>query len=79
MGKSWSKENHQVGDTNIEITEHLEENSNSHNSHEIKLWIIISLLCIQLLVTIYKLLKRKWKRQGFEQAKQLSTLNIQTA
>ena len=79
MENSWSKKKHQAGDTNIEITEHLEQNSDSHNSHEIKLWIIISLLSMQLLLTIHKILKRKWKRQGFEQAKQLSTLNIQTA
>ena len=77
MGKTFSKDNHQSGETNIEITEHLEQNTDSHSAHEIKLWIIIFLLIVQMLLTAYKILKRKWKRQGFEHAKQLSTLNVQ--
>ena len=79
MGKTFSKDNHQSGETNIEISEHLEQNTDSHSAHEIKLWVIIFLLIVQMLLTAYKILKRKWKRQGFDQAKQLSTLNIQTA
>ena len=73
MGKTFPKDNHQSGETNIEISEHLEQNTDSHSAHEIKLWVIILLLTAQLLLTLYKILKRKWKRQGFNQAKQLAT------
>ena len=76
MGKTWSKSSHQSGETNVEINEHIEQNTLAHDAHEVKLWIIIILLIIQLTFTIHKNLKRKWKRQGFDQAKQLSTINI---
>ena len=65
MGKSWSKENHQAGDTNILINEQLEQNSVAHDAHEVKLWLIITLLTVQLSLTIYNILKKKWKRQEF--------------
>ena len=79
MGKTFSKDNHQAGETNIEISEHIEQNAMAHDAQEIKLWIIITLLTIQLALTIHKVLKRKWKRQGFDQTKQLSTLNLHPA
>ena len=77
MGKTQSKSSEQKGDTNIEISEHIEQNTLFHDAHETKLWIIIVLISIQLAITIHSILKRKWKRQGFEKARTLSTQNIQ--
>lgn len=77
MGKTISKNSQQEGNTNIEINEHIEQNNNAHDAHELKLWLIIALLCIQLAIKAHSILRRKWKRQGFEKARALSVQNIQ--
>ena len=37
MGKTQSKTSQQKGDTNIEISEHIEQNTLFHDAHELKL------------------------------------------
>ena len=76
MGKSNSKSNHQSGDTNINIADHFEQNGVSHDAHELKLWIIIILLLIQLACSLFKALKTHWQREGFQNARELSTVTI---
>lgn len=78
MGKSNSKDEnvHQAGDTNVNIIQHLEQNQNRHDEHEIKLWIILAIVIIQLILVLRKTLKKKWRRQGFEKGKAISTANI---
>lgn len=79
MGKPYSKDQHQSGGTNVEITEHFEQISSLHDAHELKLWAIIILLLAHITLTIYKILKKKWKREGFQKANTLSMANINTA
>lgn len=76
MGKHHSKTQHQEGNTNINIVEHLENNSEQHSEHEIKLWLILVLNVVQVLYIGYQALKRKWRRQGFNRAITVSRDNI---
>lgn len=75
MGKSQSK--HQDGTTNINIEEHLTANNLFHEEHELKLWFILAVNAIQLLWILRKVLKKKWRRQGFDRARALSRDNLE--
>lgn len=75
MGKSNSK-TEQSGDNNINIIEHLEQNENSHENHELKLWIILVVVILQLILVLRKILEKRWKRKGYEMGRAASKANI---
>lgn len=75
MGKPNSKVD-QKGENNINIVEHLEQNENYHDSHEIKLWLILAIVLIQLILVLRKTLKKRWQRKGYAMGKAASIANI---
>lgn len=77
MGKPNSKTSSQEGTTNININEHLENNSLYHESHDIKLWIILVVNILQILWILRKIMKKKWRREGFNRARVLSRENLE--
>ena len=72
MGKTQSKHTSQEGDTNINIVENLENNQVQHENHEIKLWLILAINVVQIIFLVFKTLKRRWRREGFERARAAS-------
>lgn len=76
MGKPQSKSVTQDGTTNVNINEHIENNELLHQSHEIKLYIIIVINLFQLVLVLRNTLRKKWRRQGFERAQAASMDNL---
>ena len=54
MGKTQSRNVGSSGDAQVNIVNSLEDHSAAHESHEIKLWIILVAVMIQLLLLLYK-------------------------
>lgn len=72
MDKPQSKETSQDGITNININEELENNTYHHQAHELKLWFILAINILQLMWMLRKMLKKKWRREGFDRARSIS-------
>lgn len=77
MGKPNSKTT-QEGVNNININEHLDNNQQLHEAHEVKLYLSLALNVLQVLWIIHKQLKKKWRRQGFSRAVAVSRENLET-
>ena len=74
MGNEQSSENNNVGDTQINILNKLENHSSKHDDHEIKLYIILIIVILQLSLTVYRIYKKFSKNQALKAAKTITKL-----
>lgn len=76
MGKPNSKQVQNSGDPQVNILNKLDIHDSLHESHEIKLLLILLVVCVQLVITIYQLFKRHSRAQTLKLAKSIA--NLQT-
>ena len=74
MGKSASKNIQSSGDTNVQIINSLENHSQFHEDHDIKLWIILALVVFLVLTKVYQILRDHNKKQTLKLARSVATL-----
>lgn len=74
MGKPQSK-TAVSGDSNVNIINQLEQHSEFHDDHNLKLWIIIVFNIAQVLFAIYKWNNKRVKRKAFKKGC-MSTNNL---
>lgn len=63
------------GDKDTVIINNQEVHSEHHEQHELKLWLILSLVSIQVMYLGYKLLQKRIKRKTLKTAKSFPQLN----
>ena len=76
MGKTQSRSATNSGDAQISIVNALEDHSVAHESHELKLWIILVAVMIQLLLLLYKQQQRAAKRRAMKAAVSVAKLDV---
>lgn len=74
MGKNGSKPKITTSGTDVEINNILEQHQDLHESHELKLWLILVLVAIQVTVLCYKELKRLSRQNAIKAAKSVGRL-----
>ena len=74
MGNEQSTENNN-GDAQINIVNTLNSHSEKHYNHELKLYLILFVVTLQLILTLYKIYKNFYRRQALKAAKTVSALN----
>lgn len=74
MGKTQSKKVQVSGDPQVQILNQLDIHEELHNQHDLKLDIILVIVCIQLLITLYKLHKEHNRKQALKAAKTVADL-----
>ena len=71
MGKSYSRQQDNNGDAQVNVYNALEAHSEDHEGHDIKLWIILVLLAILL----HREYARRLKKRAIVSAKSMARLN----
>lgn len=74
MGKTYSRNNENNGDPQVNIVNTLEGHSEAHNGHEAKLWIIIVLVGILLAIILNREYTRRVKKRAIVTAKSIARL-----
>ena len=54
MGKSYSRSIENKGDAQVSVINTLENHSEAHDGHEVKLWTILALVIILLAFTVHR-------------------------
>lgn len=75
MGKSNSKSVSNTGDPQVVVLNQLEAHAEMHDSHDIKLTIILVIVSVQLVAQAYILWRKHSRRQALRAAK--SVLELQ--
>lgn len=63
-----------AGDKDVTIIANQELHTIYHDEHEIKLWLILIIVLIQLLLVFYKLLQRRERRRAFKSRRNLDNI-----
>lgn len=75
MGKTQSRTAQNTGDANVNIINHLEGHSEAHDSHEIKLWIILIIVLFLALKKVHETHVQCRKRNALSLARSVAALN----
>ena len=75
MGKQNSKPATISGDPQVAIINQLEQHSEAHTDHDVKLTIILALVGLLLVVKVYQCYKKHVARQALIAAKSVAVLN----
>lgn len=74
--KKSSPKTEQSGDSDVNIINTQDFHTELHLDHELKLWVIIFLISLQLAVTVYKVIaKRERKKAARMMARSIAHLN----
>ena len=76
MGKTQSRNVGSSGDAQVNIVNSLEDHSAAHESHELKLWIILVVVIAQLLILLYKQNQRAAKKRALKAAVSVAKLDV---
>lgn len=75
MGLLSSKKVANNGDHQTQVINHLESHTEILDQTELKLWLIIIVVCAQLLLLVYKMHKKQSHRQALKAAKSVAAVN----
>lgn len=75
MGLFSSKKVANNGDHQTQVINHLESHTEILDQTEIKLWLILIVVCAQLLLLVYKMHKKQSRRQALKAAKSVAAVN----
>ena len=75
MGKTQSKAISQSGDPQVTVIQNQEVHTQMHEDHEIKLWIILALLCILVLFKIQSVYKKRERKTAIKAARSVAALS----
>lgn len=76
MGKEQSKSASTSGDAHVNILNQIEENTERHNDHEIKLWILLAMNVAQIVYKVFRWHQKSIARKAFRKGCAQSSENI---
>lgn len=76
MGKTNSKPVNNSGDPQFLIQNQLETHAEMHESHDLKLTVIMVIVCLQLAITVYVMYKKHSRREALKVAKSVASLQV---
>ena len=71
-----SRNVHNSGDAQVNVINTLEDHTVAHDSHELKLWIILGAVIAQLLLLLYKEHQRAAKKRALKAAVSVAKLDV---
>lgn len=74
MGKPQSKVSQNTGDPQVQVLNQLELHEEYHASHDMKLTIILVVVCAQLAIAIYRMYQKHSKKQAVKAAKSIANI-----
>lgn len=75
MGKTYSRNSENKGDPQVNIINSLEQHTGAHEEHEVKLWLLLTLVTVLLLLTIHREYARRVKKRAIINARSIVRLN----
>ena len=76
MGTSQSRSVHNSGDAQVNVINTLEGHTVAHDNHELKLWVILVAVIMQLLFLSYKEHQRAAKKRALKAAISVAKLDV---
>ena len=75
MGKTQSHSAQNTGNAQVNVINQLEAHSEAHEGHELKLWLILSLVVIQTAILLYKQYTKSMNRCALKAARSVIAVN----
>ena len=75
MGKTYSRTQDNKGDAQVNVYNALKAHSEAHEGHEVKLWLILGLVALQVVFVIYKQYVKSANRRAIKAARSLAGIN----
>ena len=75
MGKTQSRSAQNTGDAQVSVINTLEAHSEAHEGHELKLWLILSLVALQTILMSYKYYIKSANKRAMKAARSIAGIN----
>ena len=75
MGKTQSRSAQNTGDAQVNVINTLEAHSGAHVGHELKLWLILSLVVLQTILTSYKYYTKSANKRAMKAARSIAGIH----